>query len=1036
MYSEMRKRKIFRASNLCIVLLIALSFILPPEAFAARRRAGGGELAHFDFGNYAAGIGIGVGAMAVGGVINAGLSSALGNVTSVGKGVLTGSAIPSITTQSSNILTAMGNSLSYSFTTTGLITNMSTFMAVSQVGRAVGAAGSYYGWKPSTTFLVSSFASGAVGGFMNPSVALGPSVSEGITNSIIPGVHYTLNPANYTLGNMLNGAFVGGVTGLASGAVIVGIDGNKINEGKQPGVGAQIAGMVTGVAVGNLTRTLIDPRTYHTKDLGDWKEVDHPKIEKYNNLANASTEKAQESFGKAAEPLAHALGRVGEASGNLIKGDYSGAVDNIKAMGEKMGWGDVKSAGKNLWDGLGSMAEAKQYAQSVQDIKGMEGPVVYREVLTYTPRGEERLGQNYYTHSQLQNRFELGGQNAQIRLDPITDQAYFHATQTNAQLSLGEVGLKLFDATFIDTARMWPMLVTKSLSIAAVSSLGKKQRWMAPLVGAAVEGVAGPLFNNLKEVYALDPGLYVGRNHIASSIAYVEHMNKLIYMHNMGRISEKLSDVYKQAKVTDMELGQFGNKLQDVLKKEGIEVAGLNLGGITKKEDVLPLLEQKIKENVENKLISTKEADIQLTELRNGFDTLNAKRAVLNLAVAQADPIVRGRLNAVKETGGTLDQAFQAGRTSRTSIFLTNTTQEMTYGLVEGLVSGGIASLANKVAQNNPLAAAGVAYGGAMLAGTVRGIILHATWKPSKVGEDLVWMDRSNQYKPESYKPDPADGYNWVHRKLRETTYKTELTDFNEFGRLTGLPLAKREKSIYDWTAKGAERVMEKTKTEQIKGYELMLGQVYSETERKYVELRPSLEISILKSLKETNNEFLKNAFSFGAPLKSNPKYITTPEMANYMSSLRGYAMTAMQADLRYIPSPHVNKDKNIGFHQSYASIKDKFSSPRKFFGLKPKHEKEPLSGWLVPGIISEYIDAGAFATGVNVLGSMAAVKPVANFFNIQQQRLIFTNANRPDPLAIQNLDYEAWLTTRKTRFSFDYFRTISRSGKSYLTNR
>lgn len=1067
-YIGMQKRKIFRSINICIAFLITLAFIFPPEALAARRRAGGGELAKFDFGNYAAGVGIGIGAMAVGGVINAGLTSAIGNSIQAVGGTVPASMQ---TATKAGILGAMGNSFVNSFTTTGLITNMSTFFAVSQTGRAVGAMGNYYGWKPSTTFLVSSAASGFVGGFMNPTVALGPSVSESVTSSIIPGIHYTLNPANYTLGNMLSGGFVGGVTGLASGAVVVAIDGNKINKGKEPGIGAQIAGMVTGVAVGNLTRTLIDPATYTKGPEKTWERVENPEIKNVQDTATAKTAtadvvaKAKGAYGGAKELLKGGTWQDAKQAYNegLTKAEESGVVKNLRTSAQL----DVQKANKlassdsgrfryrhvldaDVWDG---------YAQP----DGSRAPVKYEmagdKIRHYSPNEVMADGRSY-------------------RVRPLQGN-FVTVAETNTRAGISLVGQRLFEATFINTADMWPQLVTNSLVIAATHSLGKKQKWMAPLVSGVVGGIAGPLFSNLADAYALRPGIYIGEHHVAKSIDNIELVKGLAFKEKMGNVSNDMYtklDGYLKNHPTAKEqspesLKVLQRDLQGVLDKHGYKtkLAETNIEG---------LLAQAVKDRPSFRA----EAERILNNYKGTVKQPAQK--VFGLAAGAANVETQGML-----LNKSVNQGLRDVGVSRSQLFLSNASRDMTFGLVEGVVSGGIQSLANKISENSPFAAVGAAYGGAMLAGAVRGVIWHATWKPSRNEfNDLIWMPKYSLATPERYTGDDR-----VWKERDNYVYPRELAKIKEFRTLTGLSPTNRRKEIFDRTQEG----IVKTKEKEIQVYELTLGLEYPDKKivlqpdatREQIrdivreareldfmpevsrqdgrtvvsifdrsnkldsssltgfagidnivtrEIQPSLNVSILASLAQANREFLTGSFAFGTPY-AKPENINALMLHNFVSNMRGYAMTAMSADLRYIPSPHQHKDKTVSFSQSWHSIKDKFSSPRKFFGLKPKREKEPLTGWLTPGIVSGYISGGSSAMSNTIMTSMGAVKPLADTLNIQHQRLVITNS-RFVPVTVQNLDYEPWLAARKTSFyapfPSDSFNARNKRGRTFLPNR
>lgn len=212
---KVRPRMLKRPHTLKIIsLLLSLALVFSPYcALAERSNAGGGDTAEFDFGDVAISMGINLGAMAVGSALGAGLSDAGGGI--------------------SGALGAMGSSLASTFST-GLMTNIGTISAVSQVGRAVGAMGQYYDWEPSNTFLASSIASGASGGLINPSV----------------------------------GPLTGALVSAASAGTIVAIDGDRMDnrrlspEERRPGVGAQIAGFAAGVAAGQFANALTNPATY------------------------------------------------------------------------------------------------------------------------------------------------------------------------------------------------------------------------------------------------------------------------------------------------------------------------------------------------------------------------------------------------------------------------------------------------------------------------------------------------------------------------------------------------------------------------------------------------------------------------------------------------------------------------------------------------------------------------------------------------------------------------------------------------------
>lgn len=225
----------FRIISASLIFFLLLSFVLPNDALASRSRAGGGDVPEFSFSDFAVTAGIGVGTAVVG----AAFGSALGSAWDGIKGGLDAATIAS---NMGGVVAGSFNSLP-SFTTT-MISGYNTFMAGTQVARAVSAVGAYQEWNPATTFIVSSIATGVTAGTLNPAYALG-----GVTSSI-------------GTSTILEGAFIGGLGGLASSEVQVLIDRDRISEGRNPGAGAQIAGFTAGFVVTTFGRNLFNSKNY------------------------------------------------------------------------------------------------------------------------------------------------------------------------------------------------------------------------------------------------------------------------------------------------------------------------------------------------------------------------------------------------------------------------------------------------------------------------------------------------------------------------------------------------------------------------------------------------------------------------------------------------------------------------------------------------------------------------------------------------------------------------------------------------------
>ncbi len=203
-------RKIF-----CIFLCASFIFsFCVPNSFA--RDSGGGKLAKFDVGKWAAGQAIGLGSFAVGSVIGSGISGAFSTApnASFASGISSG-------------ISNLGNVSQWA-------ANYSVMAGASQVARAVNTAGRYYGWDPSVTIIASSVASGAAAGGINPS-------SYGVT-----------------------GPLYGASMGAFEGAVSGGVEAALAKDGKvEPWmglVGGLAGGMATGFVYGTFSQG--DTRMY------------------------------------------------------------------------------------------------------------------------------------------------------------------------------------------------------------------------------------------------------------------------------------------------------------------------------------------------------------------------------------------------------------------------------------------------------------------------------------------------------------------------------------------------------------------------------------------------------------------------------------------------------------------------------------------------------------------------------------------------------------------------------------------------------
>ncbi|MDP2941654.1 MAG: hypothetical protein Q8N85_05345, partial [Candidatus Omnitrophota bacterium] len=324
---EWRKASGFKLTCYVVICSAALSFILPPEclAGAARSRAGGGESAEMDWGSIGMSIGITVGAALVTSAVSSAFRAAapaassttstvpntiqadnlasLGgtdfynvgiyttenlnalnnlagtttiNISKVGTMAKIGNTITNIPRTLGNLVTnnagagkavkplsAAVNSFSdWREVAKTAVKGYAIYTATTQTSRAMAAVGNYHGWDRNTVFLGSSLATGAVAGYLNPSGALGDTLSK--------------SSFEYVPASMGRGMFVGALGGLGRGGVILGIDGDKIAKGENPGVWSEVAGTAGGIFATELGRVMVNPDT-NLSQMVKWKPATDAK---------------------------------------------------------------------------------------------------------------------------------------------------------------------------------------------------------------------------------------------------------------------------------------------------------------------------------------------------------------------------------------------------------------------------------------------------------------------------------------------------------------------------------------------------------------------------------------------------------------------------------------------------------------------------------------------------------------------------------------------------------------------------------------
>ncbi len=233
-------------TGLSFVFLGSMLFADVPDALAYRSSAGGGDHAEVDWGEIGMSAGISIGGAVLGAVAGSAWSSAKGATDATTKIGRTAQTVGNLFTSTDHISKGFTSMLKYEKIFSTVAKGYTAYMATTQVSRALGAAGAYYGWEADDTYLFTSIANAGVTGFLNPSASLGDAGSVASTD--------------FT--NRMAGMLVGGASGAASGATIIGIDGDKIRKGENPGIGAQIAGTASGIAATEIGRAIVDPSTY------------------------------------------------------------------------------------------------------------------------------------------------------------------------------------------------------------------------------------------------------------------------------------------------------------------------------------------------------------------------------------------------------------------------------------------------------------------------------------------------------------------------------------------------------------------------------------------------------------------------------------------------------------------------------------------------------------------------------------------------------------------------------------------------------
>jgi hypothetical protein len=422
MYLGKRKEKTFKIISACLIWFFIVSFVLPKEALAGRRsNSGGGEIKEFGWSDFGITVGTAVGTAAVGSVLGNTVGGALKGTFDISK------------------------SLSGLATMSTYITGYNTYMATTQVSRMVGMMGAYYKWKPTKTFLISALASGAISGFLNPAGVLGDQTAISAMG-------------------MGKGALVGSLGSLASAGVVLAIDGDKIKEGKSPGIGAQLAGMATGIAVGEFARNLV---------------IHKPKESQFKPIKGI--EKGTETFQRVG-------GKEKPTMRDFDNTTFSHKI--AKATGEKPSFrraiSKMQSDGTTFIDKIGD-----EYLFKLDT-----GETVLLS------QQEMNLGRYTRFHSDGTIFMPTDG-----KLIPAgADKNLFMLSE--AKLTSGETLSRLTIGPLLEVRKQLPMLASSALAMAVTSGIKDKYSEYKPLVSSIISFAATPLFGAADTMFSPDYSLW------------------------------------------------------------------------------------------------------------------------------------------------------------------------------------------------------------------------------------------------------------------------------------------------------------------------------------------------------------------------------------------------------------------------------------------------------------------------------------------------------------------------------------------------
>lgn len=625
----------------------------------------------------------------------------------------------------------------------------------------------------------------------------------------------------------LEGAAIGAMGGAAYGLAVVAIDGDKIDdddEDTNPGVGAQIAGIVAGELAMNLGRTAFNPATYDNKTLGSYQSENKTPVQKQASANNTDTyDFAKENYYK---------------------------ITNV----------------------------------------GTDGVATVDQNTTLNSE---------FTYDQLSPRYQY----QQTAPGRIT------VTDTQADLSAGEIALNIGRGTFLTTAQNWPSLAAQSVGVYAASTIKDEddEKWK-PLVSGLAQAFTQPIFSGTQMmVNWTNPSLYFGDNQDIIQ-ARIEHVQQL----RLLGLDHKSDDVYKALSVKDGAVDQLKSDFARInsMPADTTEEIQARQTEIDRAYD--RYLTQAVKDTGTPREVLEKgtwkpsaTSDLvtfdpkqMLSQTRNSVSASNvtdpqAMKAELEHLARSTEPttwtdVIRNRTisemrryysESPNYLGNTnpIDKALDSVGTSKLELFAKSVGQNWRSGIfsatVSGLASAGMSSFTESN-KNSPITQIAGSYAANQLSAIVTGVAQHYGW--TQTHNDWDWNNHLDYVMPTQYSVPlfNSDGsrntnFNYVQFKLDQATYSDQLQNFWRFAALNNCDPGTFNR--YDGHYHGGSNMAYMPQDTWVIDNNSPQGGHWEEQYHWIAyahasDQQPGLAFSIATNMAQANQEYLSGLLSFGAP--------------------------------------------------------------------------------------------------------------------------------------------------------------------------